>query len=384
MRHPEKITLPNGRVFWQLRLPKPGGGMRYKRFGTMKLAERSAREAQAQKEVGIDPGARCSVRELVAKWKASPRYKDLSPSAQADYEKSIDRLLGQFGDRELRSITTVELQAFCTSVIDGVTARSPKRSGVRTHNKTVATLKLLWARAVAWRLVAFNAASTLERRKPVRTESEDADFIDSSVFTPDEIGQLLTAAADEDDRLAIRFLFMTGVRISELAGLRWADCEFASNRVFIRNQIGDAGALARLKTPSARRTIDLDADLMHRLKLKKLRAGSNEFVFGNSTGGAMDRDNFRRRVWSAALRRAGLRHIRLHDARHAHASLLLAAGADIVAVSRRLGHKDPSITLRIYAHLVRLRDQPALGDLVAKASGCFLVGGGAAGSSKTA
>ena len=42
MRHPEK--LPNGK--YQLRLPKPGGGMRYKRFGTLKAAEKFAREAQ--------------------------------------------------------------------------------------------------------------------------------------------------------------------------------------------------------------------------------------------------------------------------------------------------------------------------------------------------
>lgn len=47
--------------------------------------------------------------------------------------------------------------------------------------------------------------------------------------------------------------------------------------------------------------------------------------------------------------------IRIHDARHSHASWLIAAGADIVAVSRRLGHSDPAVTLRVYSHFVQRR-----------------------------
>ncbi len=215
-------------------------------------------------------------------------------------------------------------------------------------------------------------AASLERRKAQRAD-EEADLIDTNVLTPDEINGLITAAANDDDRLAIRFLFASGARIGEMAGLKWTDCEWSSNRVFIRSQLNNKGELVRLKTASARRAIDLDTDLMH--QLKKLRAGANEFVFGNSAGGPMDRDNFRKRCWAASLRRAGLRHVRLHDARHTHASLLIASGADIVAISRRLGHKDPSITLRIYSHRLQLRESPGLGDMVAKAIGCFLVVG---------
>ena len=44
--------------------------------------------------------------------------------------------------------------------------------------------------------------------------------------------------------------------------------------------------------------------------------------------------------------------IRFHDLRHTHASALIAAGASIKAVSRRLGHADVAITLRVYAHLM--------------------------------
>jgi integrase len=70
----------------------------------------------------------------------------------------------------------------------------------------------------------------------------------------------------------------------------------------------------------------------------------------------LDPRNFRSRVWHPALHRAGLRAIRIHDARHTHASLLIAAGADVVAVSRRLGHANPNITLTTYSHLFKRSD----------------------------
>ncbi len=49
---------------------------------------------------------------------------------------------------------------------------------------------------------------------------------------------------------------------------------------------------------------------------------------------------------------APLPHARLHDLRHIHATTLLLAGAPVRVVAARLGHADPSITLRVYAHVV--------------------------------
>ncbi len=48
-----------------------------------------------------------------------------------------------------------------------------------------------------------------------------------------------------------------------------------------------------------------------------------------------------------------LPHARLHDLRHVHATMLLLAGVPVHVVSERLGHADPSITLRVYAHVIR-------------------------------
>ena len=79
--------------------------------------------------------------------------------------------------------------------------------------------------------------------------------------------------------------------------------------------------------------------------------------FGPYTLCPADARNFRSRRWHPALRRAGLRAIRIHDAGHTHASLFIAAGAGVVAVSRQLGHGNPAITLGVYSHAFQRRNE---------------------------
>jgi len=56
-------------------------------------------------------------------------------------------------------------------------------------------------------------------------------------------------------------------------------------------------------------------------------------------------------AWQAAQGTFGLPRVTFHALRHTHASALIAAGLDVVKISRRLGHADPTLTLRSYAHL---------------------------------
>ena len=72
------------------------------------------------------------------------------------------------------------------------------------------------------------------------------------------------------------------------------------------------------------------------------------FIFGGDSPLA---ENSITRHKDKAVKLSGVRRIRLHDFRHSHASNLIADGVNIVAVSKRLGHKDISITLNTYNHL---------------------------------
>ncbi len=68
------------------------------------------------------------------------------------------------------------------------------------------------------------------------------------------------------------------------------------------------------------------------------------------------------------VKAAGLPHARLHDLRHMHATTLLLAGVPVHVVTSRLGHADASITLRVYAHVLR-QDTADIGDVFATAIG---------------
>jgi integrase len=64
-------------------------------------------------------------------------------------------------------------------------------------------------------------------------------------------------------------------------------------------------------------------------------------------------------AWPVTMAAIGMMGVKLHSLRHTHASMLIAAGVDILTISRRLGHSSPTITLGVYGHLVHGTDDRA-------------------------
>jgi integrase len=75
-------------------------------------------------------------------------------------------------------------------------------------------------------------------------------------------------------------------------------------------------------------------------------------VFTNEKGGLLDKDNWRRRVFLKALKKAELREIRVHDLRHTYATLRISKGDNIQDVSNQLGHHSVKLTLDVYSHWI--------------------------------
>jgi integrase len=122
------------------------------------------------------------------------------------------------------------------------------------------------------------------------------------------------------------------------------------------------------KTESAQRDVVIMPSLSKLLATHKLasrHSGADDHVFVSATGRALSWRNLTGspktetksgRGLRLALQRAGIvgdgkQRVRWHDLRHTYASLLIAQGADVVFVSRQMGHASPSITLSVYAHL---------------------------------
>ena len=109
------------------------------------------------------------------------------------------------------------------------------------------------------------------------------------------------------------------------------------------------------KTEASRREIPLSKLAIEALRRHRTRLGKlptrDLVVFTSPEGGWLRRSNFHRRVWRPLKAKAQLpANLRLHDLRHACASLLLASGQDVPTVAATLGHSSSAVTMRIYAH----------------------------------
>lgn len=162
-------------------------------------------------------------------------------------------------------------------------------------------------------------------------------------LSSDEINRLLKPGKNSGEQWTTlwAFLLFTGLRISEALTLGWDDVDLSGGSLLVTEG----------KTKAARREVMLIPALCGLLRAWKLKQDPGaELVFP-----------FPYRTVHSALRRAedaaGLPHYRIHELRHTFASILIAQGENVVFVSKQLGHRDPSITLAVYAHLFDAQDR---------------------------
>jgi integrase len=180
-----------------------------------------------------------------------------------------------------------------------------------------------------------------------------------------EVERLLTLAREHEPRFAppLLFLFSTGCRRGEVLGLKWDDVDFERSTITIRRAI----TLRQITAPKSGRrrviamTPTLGSALFDLLAARRLEAFQRgwrevpEWVFCSSDGGSWDERHFSR-VWERLRRRArreGIRALKLHATRHTWATLALQAGKSVRWVADQLGHADPALTMRVYAHAMR-------------------------------
>ena len=180
----------------------------------------------------------------------------------------------------------------------------------------------------------------------------EGQVLEQNVLTAAELRKLLDATIDPWG-MPIMFAAFTGARQAEVLGLKWGDIDWSRRTAEIRRQ-WRRNAFYEPKTKASRRTVELPDELVSALKRWRLRCpkGEHELVFPDREGDPIQSSDLLRTGLHSALRRAGLRQVRFHDLRHSFASNLLAAGVDVVTVSKALGHANVHITLVTYAHAI--------------------------------
>ncbi len=128
-----------------------------------------------------------------------------------------------------------------------------------------------------------------------------------------------------------------------------------------------------LKTEAGAREVELAPAKVRLLRehwLASPAKGADDLVFRNSVGRPVDY----RKVGEAfrdAVVRAGVQHdarLSLHSLRHGYAAMLIGSGMDVVFVSRQLGHDNPAVTLKIYAHVFARREHAERARAILEAS----------------
>jgi integrase len=187
-----------------------------------------------------------------------------------------------------------------------------------------------------------------------------------TVATPEQFDRLYSAIP-LSYRMLVELAIETGARWGELAELRVRDfdadrCRILIARAVAENSVKVTGESTRYVVkdyPKSRehRAMRLRAPVSARpasyISTKAL--GSKDLLFSAKDGGHISRNNFRTRVWVPARKSVNLEGISFHGLRHAHASWLLASGADLQEVKERLGHASIATTER-YLHTVDADD----------------------------
>jgi integrase len=259
-------------------------------------------------------------------------------------------LIPHFGHRRLDQITVDDVARFIATM---------QRKGLRGSSTASALqpLSLILSHAARRGAIAVNPCSQLERGERPKLDDQRP----KRILSLDEMEAVIAHADGEQYRCLLELLVTTGVRIGEALGLAVCDLDRTHSLIRVEYQLDRDGNRSQLKTPESRRTIDTPPALMRRLVNLVAERGAlanpTALVFASRNGTGLVRKVAREALKRAAkTARLAPPEPSLHDLRHSHASMLIALDVPVVDVQRRLGHRKPDTTLRVYAHQWKERD----------------------------
>lgn len=264
--------------------------------------------------------------------------RGLAPATVRTYLQGPEQLLKWRG-RPLADIDRDDIVAFFVHIV------TERRVAPTTHHNYLMGIRFLALRVLSRPDLVANLPGPRVRLHPPVVPSRK------------EIGALLDATHDPRYRLMLMFAYGAGLRVTEICHLHVEDVDLDRNVVHVRRGKGGRSRLVML----ARRIAEGVAEHLAR------RATPSRWLFpGTCADDAMHPRNLQREI-QLARRRAGLRRpIRCHTLRHAFATHLLEAGADLVTIQTLLGHASIRDTVR-YLHVstARIEATPSPLDAIA-------------------
>ena len=327
--------------------------------GTKKDAEKRLAELIYQLDNGtyIKPG-KTTLAEYLERWLKEYSWPNLAPRTTEGYESIIRRhIIPALGKIPLIQLKPEQLQRYYSEKLSGGRYDGKgdlSRTTVSHHHTCLhRALKM----ALKWGLINRNPADAVTPPRPQRSEMH--------TMNEDDLHSFLEAAKKTAHYVLFYLALFTGMRRSELLAIRWTDVDLLLCQIYVTRSLHHLRTgeiiFGAPKTTKGRRMVFLSpstAQLLqeHKEKQEEQRAAlgipleDDDLIFSDLEGKPFLPDTVSH-AWVKLVKRIGLEGIRLHDARHTHASLMLKQGVHPKVVQERLGHANISTTLDLYSHV---------------------------------
>jgi integrase len=330
-------------------------------YRTKRDAERARIEILSRLDHGtyVSPDRRTVGSYLEGDWLPAVKAR-LKASTWDSYSRNIRlHISPELGPIPLQALTATRLNEFYASLIsegrrDGNGGLAPK-----TVRYLHGIIRKALADAARWNLLQRNVA---DQADPPTIRSTAPEM---KTWTADELAQFLDFVSDDRLYAAWVVAATAGLRRGEVLGLRWIDIDLNASRLSVQQTLVSVAYETRFsvpKTARSRRSVSLDATTVAALRAHRKRQLEERMSWGQAyrdsglvvtreDGTLVHPDRFTQ-MFDKHVKDAGLPRIRLHDLRHTHATLALAAGVHPKVVSERLGHATVAFTLDVYSHAV--------------------------------
>lgn len=364
-------TSPKGeeKTAWIVDYRDGAGARRFKQFSRKKDADAWLTNASWEVSKGIHTADSQSVtvREAAEIWIKTAEQKGRERGTITQYKQLANlHIIPLLGAEKLSKLTQPKVVGFVDTMLE-------TRTEDLAH-KSLRALSRILTEAGRRGLVAQNVARDVKVEKSKRTE-------EVVIPTKDELKALL-AAADGGMHPMMLTAMLTGLRVSELRGLRWVDIDFKGKTVSVKQRADKYCVIGPPKSKAGYRTIPIGDLVVSALKKWKLRCPNGDLglVFPASKGEVQDYKNLLQRKFYPLQIAAGVcdpviengkpkldgkgnvvmdPRYGFHALRHAAASAWIKQRVDLKRLTTWLGHSSVSITLDLYGHLIVDKDEDA-------------------------
>lgn len=337
-RRPQRRKRGSGTVSWDDKRQRwraiPALGTRSRYFTTRPDAEAWL---ETQGELGREPAPPQTVAQALLAYTLSREHVQATTAKREDFATS--HIIAQLGDLTVEAVKVSDIAALDKVLRSTLAGASVK--GILSY------LSGFYEYLIGYETpgILHNPVKNYFRRTPHRAR----EGTPSRMGQPLEYGMcrlLLKALADDPYYAHVCWLLVTGMRVSELAGLRWANVDTTVIRIVEQRREDDRVTPRPLKTErqlGIGRTIPLARQL-----LLLTPRGDNDLVFPGYDGARFNRRGLAQHLTDACVR-AKLPHVTIHDLRHTANSGWADCGLNESGCAELLGHRKQTMTAR-YTH----------------------------------